>query len=53
MPWRNIARMRDKLIHHYFDVDLDVVWCAIESDLPPFYSRIQLILNTPRHTATR
>jgi len=25
-PWEDIAGMRDKLIHHYFGVDLEVVW---------------------------
>jgi uncharacterized protein with HEPN domain len=31
IPWQMIARMRDKLIHHYFSVDVDIVWqTAIE-----------------------
>jgi uncharacterized protein with HEPN domain len=29
-----MAGMRDKLIHDYLDVDLDVVWKTIEVDLP-------------------
>ena len=29
-----MAGMRDKLIHHYLDVDIDVVWKTIEVDLP-------------------
>jgi len=29
-----MAGMRDKLIHDYLDVDLDVVWKTIEIDLP-------------------
>ncbi len=34
VPWQDMAGMRDKLIHDYIDVDLDVVWKAIETDLP-------------------
>ena len=28
------ARMRDRLIHHYFDIDLDVLWATVTEDLP-------------------
>lgn len=34
VPWTAAARMRDRLVHHYFDVDLDVLWSTIETDLP-------------------
>lgn len=34
IPWQDLAGMRDKLIHDYIDVDLDVVWKTIETDLP-------------------
>jgi uncharacterized protein with HEPN domain len=34
IPWSEMAGMRDKLIHDYLDVDLDVVWKTIEVDLP-------------------
>jgi uncharacterized protein with HEPN domain len=33
IPWSEMAGMRDKLIHDYLDVDLDVVWKTIEVDL--------------------
>jgi uncharacterized protein with HEPN domain len=26
--------MRDRLVHHYFDIDLDVLWATITTDLP-------------------
>jgi uncharacterized protein with HEPN domain len=26
VPWRAAARMRDRLVHHYFDINLDVLW---------------------------
>jgi uncharacterized protein with HEPN domain len=35
IPWTNIVAMRNRLIHVYFDIDLDRVWDTITDDLPP------------------
>ena len=34
IPWQDVAGMRDKLIHHYFGVDLDIIWEIIKKELP-------------------
>ncbi|MGH7904767.1 MAG: HepT-like ribonuclease domain-containing protein [Candidatus Dormibacteraceae bacterium] len=33
-PWRAVARMRDRLAHGYWDVDLDAVWQVVKRDPP-------------------
>ncbi len=40
VPWSAAARMRDRLVHHYFDIDLDVLWTTIAVDLPQLLSAL-------------
>lgn len=44
VPRRAIAGMRDKLIHDYFDVDLDTVWQTVKIDIPALIPEIEKII---------
>ena len=33
VPWKQVRRSRDKIAHHYFDLNLDRVWNIIETEL--------------------
>ena len=41
IPWSAIAAMRDKLIHDYDEVDLDIVWMTATQEVPMFLSMIE------------
>ena len=44
IPWPSMVAMRNRLIHAYFDIDLDRVWDTVIDDLPPLIAALDAIL---------
>ena len=45
IPWKKIAGTRDRVIHGYFRVDLDIVWDIVEKELPLLKDKIASLLS--------
>lgn len=44
IPWEDIVAMRNRLIHSYFDVNLDIVWQTVTKELPPLVTQLEKLL---------
>ncbi len=44
VPWHNIAGLRNRVIHVYFNVDMDIIWDVVQSKLPPLSTQIQRLI---------
>ncbi len=48
VPWAEIAGMRNRLIHGYMTVNLEIVWDTVTQVIPPFLERIRAIADPVR-----
>lgn len=47
VPWPEIIAMRNRIVHAYFELDLDAVWDAVKLDLPCLKAQVEAILQRP------
>ena len=44
IPWSNITGMRNRLVHAYFDINLDILWKTVIEDLPSLVDELEQIV---------
>jgi uncharacterized protein with HEPN domain len=44
VPWTGITRFRNRMIHGYHAIDLDIVWAVARADLPPLIEQLEQVL---------
>ncbi len=44
VPWKSMAGMRDRVVHDYFGISLDIVWDVVQNHLPPLRDSLRRIL---------
>ena len=48
VPWQDIGGMRDRLIHHYFGTNWEIVWDVIQTKLPQLQQEVARLIDTKR-----
>ncbi|MFP4655470.1 MAG: DUF86 domain-containing protein [Methanohalobium sp.] len=45
VPWKDISGMRDKIVHGYFSVDIEILWTTAKNNIPSLIPMIEQVLN--------
>lgn len=49
IPWKKMIELRNRLIHGYFDINMDIVWDTVTKDLPPLIAGLESIVHPHNH----
>jgi uncharacterized protein with HEPN domain len=49
IPWKSILGMRNRLVHAYFDIDLDVLWYTTTVSIPPLIQMLEAVITGESH----
>jgi uncharacterized protein with HEPN domain len=49
LPWLQMIGARNRLIHGYDNVDLDILWAIVTQDLPSMIAHLEVILDREKH----
>ena len=44
IPWQEIVGMRNRLVHAYFSINLDIVWQTVQEDLPTLIAKLERLV---------
>jgi uncharacterized protein with HEPN domain len=44
IPWRDIIGMRHRLVHDYFEINLDKIWETVQNDLAPLIAKLEPLI---------
>ncbi len=44
--WQHIRSFRNRLVHEYLDVDIELIWTIVERNLPPLKRAVETALET-------
>ncbi len=45
VPWSQMIAMRNRLIHGYYDLDLDIIWSTVSEDIPPLVRLLEDVIS--------
>ena len=51
IPWRQMAGIRDRLIHGYYDIDMDIVWKTVKDDVPAIIPLLENVIENEEKSA--
>lgn len=50
IPWPDVVNMRHRLVHGYYDIDLDILWSTVRTSLPELIRQLERVLTSDQST---